>query len=226
MGNILWNKLDLVIFDVDGTLYDQKKLRKKMMQSLLFYYLMRPWQFKDLLILHHFRKEREKKAGYAGTNLQIEQYEWCVNKTKIPLKRVKEVVDKWIFNFPNKYLKECVYPGVEDFFKNLEDKNILKAIYSDYDSIQKLKEMGLVVDIIVSSTDQDINAMKPLPNGLNYILNSLKIEDKTRCVFIGDRMELDGKCAENAQIPFLIINKEQAKINLFKSLSNKLLNEN
>lgn len=226
MRNILWNKLEVVIFDVDGTLYDQSKLRKKMMLALLGYYLLRPWKYKDLLILHHFRKVREGKSGFTGNDLQNEQYQWCADRMNISFDEVKVIVDKWIFDFPNKYLKECMYPGVDVFFETLDKKKILKAIYSDYDSLKKMRELGLSASSIVSSTDKNINSMKPLPKGLVYILSELNINDKANCLFLGDREELDGLCAEKAGIPFLLVDKKQARINLYKILSKKLLNEN
>lgn len=225
MDNINWNKLELIIFDVDGTLYNQSKLRKKMCLMLIAYYTIRPWKIKDLKILYHFRKERERKSGYQSINLTREQYEWCAQKVNTSLEDVKRVVDKWIFEFPNKYLKQFMYPGVQTFFLDLDKKNIRKAVFSDYESEKKLASMELTVDISVSSTDDNINAMKPLPKGIFHILTELNITNKSNCLFIGDRLELDGKSAKSAGIPFLIIDKKKAKINLYKSLSNKLLNE-
>lgn len=223
MINPITENLELVIFDVDGTLYDQSKLRSKMLLALLSYYFLRPWKFSELLILYHFRKEREKRAGEEIVDLQNEQFVWCAKKTNYSIKKIKAVIEKWIFNFPNKYLKDCIYPDVDTFFKELKKNNILIAIYSDYDAGLKMQSMGLKADLLVSSTDENINAMKPLPNGLNYIFSGLAIKNKTNCIFIGDRQELDGKCAEIAGVPFLLIDKPQAN-NFYKSLSKTLLN--
>lgn len=222
MKQIIPDDLKLIIFDVDGTLYDQSKLRGKMVKALLYYYLPRPWKFKDILILYHFRKEREKRAGFQIQNLESEQYNWCAEKINVSLVRIKSVVNKWIFDFPNKYLKDCVYPGVNLLFHALEKKRILTAVYSDYDSVLKMKSMELSADLLVSSTDNNINAMKPMPVGLNYILDALKIQDKDKCLFIGDRMELDGMCASSAGIPFLLIDKQRAYNNFYNSLSKNL----
>jgi putative hydrolase of the HAD superfamily len=221
--NICWDKLELVIFDVDGTLYDQSKLRKKMFLAFIGYYALRPWKFNELLILHHFRKEREKKAGYAINDLQNEQYKWCAEKAGVAIEKVKRVVDRWIFDFPNQFLAEAMYPGVSNFFQDLENRKILKAVYSDYDAEKKLERMNINVALSVSSTDKDINAMKPLPNGVNYILSKLNIADKNNCLFIGDRQELDGECAGLAGIPFLLIDKASAKINLYELLSKNII---
>lgn len=224
-NTIDWKKIKLVIFDVDGTLYNQSKLRWQMLFALMGYYLLRPWKYKDFLILYHFRVEREKKADFLGADLLHLQYEWCADKIDVPLSRIKSVVNKWIFNFPNQYLASCKYPDINFFFESLKSRQISTAVYSDYDSDLKLKAMDLNVDLNVASTDESINAMKPLPNGLIEILTKFKIQDKNSCLFIGDREELDGECAKRAGIPYLIINKKQAKTNLYKSLSNNLLNE-
>lgn len=218
MKDLRLDAVKLIIFDVDGTLYDQSKLRKKMFLALISYYILRPWRYRDIIILYHFRKEREKHAGLKVENLKQMQYDWCLSKVNTTLKRVKEVTDKWIFNFPNKYLQECMYPGVKSFFEELEKKQVLKAIYSDYDATAKLEYMGLKADLIVSSTDEYIDALKPLPNGLNYIISEMEISDKRNCLFIGDRDELDGACAKSAGIPFLLINKDESAHHLYLNL--------
>jgi putative hydrolase of the HAD superfamily len=221
--NINWLELELVIFDVDGTLYDQKKLRKKMMLALFLHYLLRPWRYKELLILYHFRKEREKRHGYQSDDLQTEQYLWVLSKVNVSLSRIKKVIDYWIFNYPNKYLKSCTYPGLEQFFAELKKKNIRTAIYSDYESEQKLKSMNIAVDLIVSSTDTYVNAFKPIPIGLNYIITELKIKNGN-CLFIGDRKELDGECALRAAIPFFLINEDSTGKQYYNMLSDQLQN--
>lgn len=204
MKNILWDKLELVIFDVDGTLYDQKKMRIKMLFALIRHYLLHPWDYKELVILHHFRKQREQRAGYQGSNLQHEQYLWVLSKVDVPLDKVKAVINKWIFDYPNQYLRGCIYPGLMQFVENLQNAGISTAVYSDYEAARKMQCMGINVDLMVSSTDSNINAFKPLPVGIHHILTELKISNRSHCLFIGDRIELDGKCAEIAEIPFLL----------------------
>ncbi len=221
-----FKKVKLVIFDVDGTLYDQKKLRHKMLLALISYYLLRPWRVRELLIIYHFRKEREKRAGFQGCNLQKEQYIWCAAQVNFPIDKIKLVVDQWIFNFPNRYLKECKYPGINSFFDSLINKGISIAIYSDYESKMKMENMGLNAILQISSTDTNINAMKPLPKGLHYILNEFDIINTNECLYIGDRDEMDGECARQAGIPYLIIDKKKARNNYYEILSTKMLQGN
>lgn len=180
--------------------------------------------YQCLLILYHFRKEREKRAGYEGKNLEEEQYLWCANRLNEKIEKVKPVIDKWIFDHPNGYLKKCMFPGVNEFFAQLKSKGIKTAIYSDYNSASKLEHMQIHADFVLSSTDKRVNSFKPLPNGLNVILNETEVTDKKNCLFIGDRFELDGKCAENAEIPFLLIDKEAAIKGYYLKLSTMLIN--
>lgn len=208
-------KIKVLIFDVDGTLYDQSKLRKKVFLELLKYYSVRPWRYKELLILSHFRSERENKDNYNDTGLIEDlQYEWCAVKGSYSLTDVKQIVNKWMFVFPNPYLKKYAFAGVNSFFKFLRLNEIKIAIYSDYKAEDKLKSMDLEADLIVSSTDTYINKLKPNPKGLNYITEYFNVSAE-ECLFIGDREEMDAQCAINAQMPYMILGNDIKEKNEF-----------
>src|SRR5690606_10056812 len=117
---ISWEKVKVVIFDVDGTLYSQSALRKKMLFSLLSYYALRPWRLQEMLILQRFRSEREKRTGNPCSNLEDAQYQWCADRGNFNVGQVKKVVDYWMFHYPNQYLKESLYPGTKAFFTALQ----------------------------------------------------------------------------------------------------------
>ncbi|HMR83798.1 MAG TPA: HAD family hydrolase [Niabella sp.] len=209
--------IKLVIFDVDGTLYNQRKLQLNMCLSLLKYYLVHPLEIKDLYILYQFRKEREKHSGYNSNNLNEEQYEWCASKLHIPLKRVKAVISKWIYDMPLQYLRSTKYSGTSALFDTLRRQNIKIAVYSDYPANDKLNVMGLKTDISVSSTDAEINSFKPSPRAVYFVCKELNIA-KEACLFIGDRDSRDGQCARNAGIRYIVLpskNKDKEKLFVF-----------
>jgi phosphoglycolate phosphatase/putative hydrolase of the HAD superfamily len=221
--NLDWGKIKAVIFDVDGTLYTQSRLRKKMLFSLLSHYTLRPWAWKDILILHHFRAEREKKAGVVCRNLEEAQYAWCAEKSHFPIPRIRKVIDYWMFKFPNRYLAGCMYPGVKSCFTSLRSKGIKIGIYSDYKALDKLQAMGLKADVVVCSTDAHIDFLKPHPKGLLYIAENLGLKPE-ECLFIGDRMELDGECAIKAKMPYLIVEKKPYKeFDFYHRIKNQLI---
>lgn len=221
--NIDWNNVELVIFDVDGTLYDQSRLRKKMGRTLIGHYMFRPWNAYDLQIIRVFRKERELMNFNPVKNIETAQYELCAKKIKAPAENVKKVIEKWMYQAPLQYLHECSFTGVRDFFKALKQKNIKIAIYSDYPAVEKLQAMGLEADMVVSSTDQDVDSLKPNPGGLNYILKNFNLPVE-KCLFIGDRDELDGACARQIGMQYYILSNEDKKSDFYKALSNTVNN--
>lgn len=221
-GSISLNKTKAVIFDVDGTLYYQPKLRKKMLRALLAYYAVRPWRLQEVLMLHHFRAEREKRAGTVCNNLEDAQYTWCAEKGNYPVDKIKQVVDHWMFRFPNRYLHDCVYPGTSALFNTLRSHNIKIAIYSDYQAHDKLKAMNLRADLVVSSTNPEVDRLKPDPSGLLHIARKLQVAPG-ECLFIGDRQELDGECAIRAGMPYLIVEKKPLdKFDFYQKLATAL----
>ncbi|MGI4737391.1 MAG: HAD family hydrolase [Janthinobacterium lividum] len=205
--NLDWNKIKAVIFDVDGTLYAQSKLRRRMLYDLLGYYALRPWRLQEMLLLRRFRAEREKRAGHVGPGLESAQYAWCADNSRFSTEQVRTVVNHWMFRHPNQYLGNCVYPGTQSFFDALRRQGIKIGIYSDYPAHDKLAAMGLQADVAVSSIDPEIDRLKPNPQGLLYLAEALSLSPAD-CLFIGDRPELDGACAEQAGMPCLIVNHQ------------------
>lgn len=219
-----WGNLKVLILDVDGTLYNQSRLRTSMLFALLKYYLVRPLQIKDLLILYFFRSEREKRAGYCSNDLENEQYEWCAAKVNVPLERIKKVVSKWMFEFPNPYLYDCRYPELYPFLQLVKDHKIKVAVYSDYKANDKLKELRVAADLVVASTDKEVNCLKPKPIALFYIMQIFDAHPE-QCLYIGDRHELDGMCAAQGKIRYFHISKHNAG-ELYTGLANSLKNTN
>jgi len=204
---LAWNKIKAVIFDVDGTLYAQSKLRRRMLYDLLGYYALRPWRLQEMLVLRRFRAEREKRPGHQGPGLENAQYAWCADNSRFSIAQVRAVVDRWMFRHPNQYLGQCAYPGTQAFFDALRQQGIKIGVYSDYPAHDKLVAIGLRADIVVSSTDPEIDQLKPNPRGLLHIAEALQLAPAD-CLFIGDRPELDGTCAERASMPYLIVPRQ------------------
>ncbi len=224
--NISWSEVKLVVFDVDGTLYHQAPVRFKMLMHLVLHYALRPAKYKELLAMHFFRKEREKRAGYSSTNLEEEQYTWVAARSKTDVEKIRAVIERWMYRFPLPLLKRYQFPQATDLFRVLRQNRVKIAAYSDYPATEKLAVMGLVTDLTVAATDDDVNCLKPNPRALLQICRTFGLQ-KEQVLLIGDRDSRDGQCARNAGVPFIILPKNsRKKQKLFVNLTTLFSNQN
>jgi phosphoglycolate phosphatase/putative hydrolase of the HAD superfamily len=186
--NLEWQKIEAVIFDVDGTLYDQRKLRRLMVLEILRYYLINPGEMRDIKIILNFRREREKRSLDATIDLENSQYNWAAEASGVSSQRVRHLVQKWIFKAPLKHLPSCRYPGLVEFFDNLSQRGIATGVFSDYPAQDKLTRLEIFPDCIVSATDKNVDKLKPSPKGLLVVTEMLGVSVEN-CLFIGDRFE-------------------------------------
>ena len=196
------------IFDVDGTLYDQRKLRQKISWEMLRFLVAHPTGLRDFKILWDFRKARKKNTSLIDGDIEKRQFEWGAKASKVSEEKVQQAVQYWMFTRPLFYLDVCCYPGARELFAQLKEKGILIGVFSDYPAKDKLQALGLEVDVMVSATDADVDRLKPDPKGLMVAASKLKTPVK-ECLFIGDRDDKDGECARRAGMPYLILNRRR-----------------
>jgi HAD superfamily hydrolase (TIGR01549 family) len=202
----------LVIFDVDGTLYKHHRVKKIMMVRLLLYFLLHPWCVKELKIIATFRRCRELLAAGEEQNINEEQYLKTAHHLHITPERVKEVVERWIYNEPLQYLNNLLYPGVREFLSFLSEKGVFVAVFSDYPAKAKVESLGLHIKHVFSSVDPDIDQLKPWPTGLSVIAKKFNLLP-CECLMIGDRNDKDGECARRAEMPYLIFSPKEKSLN-------------
>jgi FMN phosphatase YigB (HAD superfamily) len=197
---------EALIFDVDGTLYDQSKLRRRMLLNLLFSLARNPLFIRDINVLHTFRKKRQllsESSDEVGC-IDRRQYAEVAHVLGLGIVEVRRIVDDWIFEKPLKHLARCVYPGVKDLFSILRQKKYKIGIFSDYPCHAKLHTLDLKADAMVCATDEPVDRFKPHPAGLLFTAKELGVP-VMNCLFIGDRDDKDGECARRAGMPYLIL---------------------
>ncbi len=209
--------LKAVIFDVDGTLYDQKRLRQRMLVDIFTTLLLSPGKLIDVKILWNFRKNREKIITMQIKDIERQQYLRCAKALNVPPERVRKTVHEWMFEKPLRYLKSCQYKEVKFLFKYLRKNGVSIGIFSDYPAKDKLNALDLSPDIVVCSTDQEVDRLKPDPRGLLVAAEKLKLP-VNNCLFVGDRDEKDGECARRAGMRYLILDRNKKKrLNYFQN---------
>lgn len=203
LATLPWQRLRLVVFDVDGTLYDQRPLRRRMLLALLRHGLRRPRDLAVLRTLQVFRRQREELAEQGAGEIGALQYERPAALLGLSPRRVQRVVETWMHERPLPYLAECRYPGVERVFEALKASGRTTAIFSDYPAETKMQALGLKADLQVAATDPDVQRLKPCPLGLERVLERADVAPEC-CLYVGDRDERDGECARRLGVAYLL----------------------
>ena len=193
-----------IIFDVDGTLYSQTKLRFCMVREMVMCVLRQPGRIAELRILRLFRRMREKHAAEAASDLESRQYLWAAQAAGVSPEKVREVVQDWMFERPLAYLRSCRYPGAQALFSQFQAHGIPIGVFSDYPAQDKLRALGLTAQVIVSATCAEVNRLKPDPTGLLVAAAKMGVP-AAACLLIGDQEAKDGVCARRAGMPCLIL---------------------
>ena len=199
-------KYELVVLDMDGTLYFQRKMQLLMCKEMLLYALAHPCTLWKLKAISVFRKIREEsvRAGLA------EHYEKTARILGKMESEVRPVIEEWMFYRPLKYIPICrdrdLCSQIEDWKKD----GVKVVVYSDYPAEDKCKALGISVDGIYSSEDEGIAFMKPSVKALEIIVKDFGVSFE-RILVVGDRYSRDGKMAENAGVDYFILNKYKIK---------------
>lgn len=197
-----WAAIDLVVFDVDGTLYDARTLRGAMARRLLLEAcrtrsLRTPW------VLRVFRQVREALGEEAGAEFLHAQYERTAHRVGQPPAAVRALVDEWMVRRPLPLLRPCRLPHIDRLFDGLRAAGKRIAVLSDYPAHDKLQALGLHADLVASACDPGIARLKPDPRGLEVVLTRAGVAP-ARALMVGDRFDRDAAMAQRAGVQALI----------------------
>jgi phosphoglycolate phosphatase len=197
-----WDGIDLVVFDVDGTLYDQRALRLTMLRALLAD-AFRTRSLDTLLTLRTFRRVREKLGDTGDASFMEAQYARTASHHGKTTQQVRALVDDWMEKRPLAALGRYRYPHLEELFAGLRRHGKKVAVFSDYPAVDKLAAMRLEADPVVSATDPEIGRLKPDPAGLLEVLRRTGVAPQ-RTLMVGDRQDRDAAAAKRAGVMALI----------------------
>lgn len=203
MEQIEWSLVRLVIFDLDGTLYDQRCIRRRMLWELGLYLLRHPSDLAVLEVIAEFRRARERLADEDAERIRELQYQRPASTLGVYPEQVAEVIGEWIEERPLKHLLRCRFAAVEELFERLRESRKRIAVFSDYPVQAKVRSLGLNPDFIAAAEDPEIDRLKPHPAGLEYLMRRSGFTPE-QCLMIGDREDRDGACARRAGIRYLI----------------------
>ncbi|AEG94928.1 HAD family hydrolase [Ramlibacter tataouinensis] len=205
-ARIDWSGVDLVVFDVDGTLYDQRRLRLAMLRRLLGHTL-RTRSLQTLRVLRSFRRVREQLGEEAGVNFLVEQYSRTARLHGCAPEQVERLATDWMETRPLDLLAAARYPHVDAVFAGLRAAGKQVAVFSDYPAVAKLQALGLAAQPVVSACDAAVARLKPDPTGLLAILRATGVAP-SRTLMVGDRFDRDAAVADRAGVRALIRSRE------------------
>ncbi|MBR2274630.1 MAG: HAD family hydrolase [Lachnospiraceae bacterium] len=205
-------KYKAVVWDLDGTLYFQKKMRFIMAAELLKYYITHPLRIKELIAVKRFREIREcwDKKEKEGESLEDAQYAYTASVLGMGKEDVKRAVEMWIYDRPLAFIRRCRDEKAAEVFLELRKKGIPCYIFSDYPIEDKLGALELVSDGNYAATDERVSALKPDPKGLLLILKDHGLAP-SEVLMIGDRDSRDGEAARRAGCDYVVLSRSAEK---------------
>ena len=201
--------LEAIVTDVDGTLYDQGPVRRRMLSALLRAHLGNPWLgWRTVRCLRAFRSAQEsiRQSGQDHTSHPELQYAHAQRATGYPAEFVQQIVKRWMETEPLECLPAAVRPGMREFFDWASSRGIRLAALSDYPLEEKLRALRVddLFPVAVSASDQRVLRFKPDPTILEFVLQELNAR-RERVIYLGDRPEVDGEVAKRVGVAGVIL---------------------
>jgi putative hydrolase of the HAD superfamily len=206
--------LQAILTDVDGTLYDQRPVRRNVLSALFRAYLTDPLLgWKTVRCLRAFRDAQEQiryadqdSAETGNVSHSELQYTQAQQATGYSAEFVHQAVSRWMEREPLAFLSGAAHPGMRDFFVWATARGIKLAALSDYPLDAKLKALGIaeLFPLAVSASHPEVLRFKPNPAMLQFALRQLGVAPE-RALYIGDRPDVDGGASLSAAVAAAIL---------------------
>ncbi|MEP7147068.1 MAG: HAD family hydrolase [bacterium] len=213
-------KIKGIVFDMDGTLYNQNILRILVAGKMILAFIVSPKKFSiEFKIIREFRKVQEKlrlsDSNVIDENSQIRK---TAENLKMNYDEVSQAVDKWFKQIPLPLISICRKSDLVNTFSNLFNEGFKLGLFSDYPSEDKAKILGIkdFVEAIVCSSDADVGKFKPAADGFKRIAEKLNLKCEN-LIYVGDRYEVDIVGALKAGMIPLLVGKFQPGKKLYSS---------
>lgn len=195
-----------VVFDVDGTLYRLRELKRAVQLHMVRGSWRRPldsWRVHRAVTAYRQAVEALRTAAPMDADLAESHLQHASEAAKLSKEFVRDCVDRWMMEEPLAFLPQYRYEGVQEVLKELSDAGVRLAIFSDLPAAAKLRALGIdgFFETVMSAQHADVQRFKPDPRGLQLVLGRLGIPPG-QALYVGDRPEIDGLAAARAGMAF------------------------
>ena len=209
-----FDNLSAVIFDVDGTLYDNKRLPLRLILA-------------DISGVFTLAAERKARKAIMGNDYGDEAgvfdalfAKMCEEKKGLTIEKARRWYNERYM--PSQVAVLTMYytprPCVDELMWNLHERGIKVVLYSDYDyAADKLLALNidpLWFDVVVSAPE--LGGLKPSKQSAERLLERLSLKAEN-VLMVGDRDDTDGATARSVGMQFYNV-KQQGWDNLLTSL--------
>ena len=195
------SSVDLVVLDLDGTLYNKRHLSLRMVMHAL-------------CDIRKMQAERHTRANMKGTYLGNKEsfYATYFLRLSQTLNTSADSIQYW---YEKRYMPQMVrligkhhHAGdwVMPFIQQCRSQGIKLVVLSDYGHAEdKLQALGLsptLFDWVVSAPE--LGGLKPAPQLLHQVAQQMGVTVE-KCLVIGDREDTDGAMARATGAQFQLI---------------------
>jgi HAD superfamily hydrolase (TIGR01549 family) len=196
-----------VLFDLDGTLYNQSRMRALMALELGMLPATGPFKApRRWRALRAYRHAQERLRGLEAT--PTTQGVLAAAASGVPVSEVERIADEWMQRRPLKYLRVCRAPGAVALIDWLAHAGVKLGVFSDYPAVAKIAALGLSgrFDPVLCATDPEVGAFKPNPRGFLRAASIWQLPPAAVLV-VGDRPDADAAGAAAAGMPCVIVGR-------------------
>lgn len=206
---------EAVIFDLDGTLYNKKRIALNMMIKL----------WKTIPVLQKANRARKEFKGrdfHTGEEFHHSFYANIAEDHVLPEKSVEIWYQKTFYPVFINTLKRKykARKDINKFLKELSEKMPL-AVLSDYAFVkERLRALDISDEIFtVIASSEEFGVLKPSSRPLLNMAEELGVSPK-KVLVVGDRADTDGEAAQLAGMMFYQISESRSWIDFCAEMLN------